>query len=377
MATTAQSNTPSFNPGTGSFSQSSGGAAFCMSSTSWLALQTYFNNVAQLPGSLSALSTNMGAGAPSDMSDFQKLVNLYASMQTQGNSFTQTLYPSIVKLASDIYSYAENVGQYYDGLQTLINQLNATPVPTGLALITIQNNMVAVIEQLVSNIAPFITSSSSVSTQLKTFVADLNTDLSTLGNNTPAPGTGYYLYYNNEYGTNSAAVKNLVTQIAAQTTALQTAQAEYNHDVIVAATSPTYAWLWPFGTIAAGIVAGIFGAKATAALNEMNNLTASIESLNNTEQADINLMNDLSSVTMQIVNLSSELNAAIGILEGIEGNWTAISDDLSNLSNNLSSDFQGTLPFLLQIDFNTAISDWANLATEANAYRTNAFITVS
>lgn len=333
--------------------------------------------MANLPGTLAALSTQMGSGAPADMSDFQKLVNLYASMQTQGTSFTGTLYPSIVSLASSIYNYAENVGEYYAGLQELINQLNTTPPPTGPALASIQTNMLAVINQLVSNIAPFITSASSVSSQLKAFIANLETDLSTLGSNTPAPGTGYYQYYNNEYGTNSATVQNLISEIAAQTAALQKFQAEYNHDVIVAATSPTYGWVFPFGTIAAGIVSGIYGAKATAALHAMNAATASIAELNSEEQADMNLMNDLASVTLQITNLDSELSAAIGILEGVEGNWTAISSDLTSLSNYLSTDFQGSLPFLLQIDFNTAITDWANLKNEANAYRTNAFITVN
>lgn len=367
-----------FNAGPGSFSQPSapGNPAFCMTSTSWLTLQTYLNNVASLPNSLAALSTNMGAGAPADMSDFQKLVTLYGSMQTQGSNFTGTLYPSIVKLASDIYDYAQNIPEYYAGLQDLINQLNVSPAPTGAALTTIQNNMVAVVDQLASNIAPYITSASSISTQLNTFVTSLETDLSTLGSNTPSPGTGYYQYYNDEYGTTSAAVQNLISEIAAQTTALHTYQAEYNHDVIVAATSPTYGWIWPFGTIAAGIVAGIYGAKATAALNAMNAATASIKLLNAEEQADMNLMNDLTAVTTAIENLSSELNAAIGILEGIEGNWTAISSDLTSLSNYLTTDFQGSLAFLLQIDFNTASNDWANLAKEADAYRTNAFITV-
>ncbi|HEY8159503.1 MAG TPA: alpha-xenorhabdolysin family binary toxin subunit A [Methylobacter sp.] len=367
-----------FNAGPGSFSQpsTSGNPPFCMTSTSWLTLQTYLNNVASLPNTLTALSTSMGSGAPADMSDFQKLVTLYGSMQTQGTDFTQTLYPSIVSLASDIYEYAQNVPQYYAGLQELINQLNVTPAPTGAALTTIQNNMVGVVNQLAENIAPYITKASSISTQLNSFVTNLEGDLTTLGSNSPAPGTGYYQYYNDEYGTTSAAVQNLVSEIAAQTTALHKFQAEYNHDVIVAATSPTYGWIWPFGTIAAGIVAGIYGAKATAALNAMNAATANIQSLNAQEQADMNLMNDLTSVTTAIENLSNELNAAISILEGVEGNWTAISSDLTSLSDYLTKDFQGSLAFLLQIDFNTATTDWANLAKEANAYRTNAFITV-
>ncbi|PAJ72067.1 hypothetical protein CJF42_23220 [Pseudoalteromonas sp. NBT06-2] len=184
-----------FNAGTGSFQKKTkpGSTAFAMSSSSWLTLQTFFNNVAVLPSTTAALATNMGPGAPSDMSDYEKLVALYAKMITQDSGFTTTLYPSIVELASDVYNYAEAVPEYYAGLQELISPLSATPAPTGQALTTIQTNLTAVLDQLASNISPFITKAGNVKAELNTLVNKLETYLTTLGSDSPQPkGSGYW-----------------------------------------------------------------------------------------------------------------------------------------------------------------------------------------
>jgi|GEM_PF-1443961 len=376
----ATSTKPAFNAGTGSFTKtnSKGNKAFTMSSASWLTLQTYCNNVNTLPTTLAALKTKMGAGAPADMSDYQKLVDLYANMEAQSSHFTGTLYPSIVNLASDIYHYAESVPEYYGGLQELIKQLSTVPAPTGDALKQIQTNLVAVLDQLASTIQPFITNAGAAKKDLNKFVTNLNGYLTTLGSNTPLPdGSGYWKYYHTEYGANSAQVTQLTQEIATQTANLHHYQNEYNHDVVVAATSATYGWFFPFGTIAAGITAGVYGAKATKAKHAIAATSSLIASLNQQEQADMNLMQDLNLVTTQVQQVHDEGSAALTILEGMEGNWSDIASDLSNLSNLLKTDFEGTCGFLLQLDFNSAITDWKNLQQEANVYRTNAFITVN
>lgn len=395
MATSTQ---PSFNAGTGSFTQtnSKGSQVFTMSSASWLALQTYLHNTASLPTTLTALrgkmnhtsssgssstsstSSNTSGGAPTDMSDFQKLVDLYANMHAQSADFTGSLYPSVVSLASDVYHYAEAVPEYYAGLQELIKQLSATPAPTGEALKTIQTNLIAVLDQLADKIQPFITRAGTVKNDLNKFVSTLNGYLTTLGSNAPSPdGSGYWKYYHTEYGSNSAQVKKLTANIATQSANLHQYQAEYNHDVVVAATTPTYGWFYPFGTLAAVVTASVYGARATKAKHEIEATTTLIQSLTAEEQADANLMNDLNLVTTQVEQVHSAGETAISILEGMEGNWSAIASDLSNLSNLLKTDFEGTCGFLLQLDLNTAINDWKNLQREADVYRTNAFITVN
>ncbi|WP_170940725.1 hypothetical protein [Pseudoalteromonas sp. NBT06-2] len=68
----------------------------------------------------------------------------------------------------------------------------------------------------------------------------------------------------------------------------------------MAATSATYGWLFPFGTIAAGITAGIYGAKATKAKKAIEGATSLITTKNQKEQADMAMMNDLNLVCSNI-----------------------------------------------------------------------------
>ena len=272
--------------GTGSFSTPStqGGPAFSMSNQSWLSLQTFLADVTKLPSTTAQLAANMGSGAPSPMTDFDKLITLYVSMQSQGSGFTNTLYPSIVSLASDIYNYATSINGYYQGLQEEINALNTKGI-TPAQQQQCQQNIIAIVNQLATNIAPYISNANAVVSNLKSFVSNLQSDSNTLGN--------YYTYYNNEYGTNSQAKKDLITQLATENAALQTARSDYNYDVTVAATTPTYGWILFAGTIAAVVVAGVYGARATAALNTIHSIEATISSLQAQEQADINMMASL------------------------------------------------------------------------------------
>ena len=75
--------------------------------------------------------------------------------------------------------------------------------------------------------------------------------------------SGLLQEYDRKCGNQSAKVAQIKQELAEASDALQAANDEYAHDVTVAATTPTYTWVWPFGTIAAGVVAGDYGKKAT------------------------------------------------------------------------------------------------------------------
>lgn len=357
--------------GTGNFSQApiQGGPAFAMSNTQWLELQTFFANVAQLPSTLKALSTQMGSGAPSDMSDFQNLIDLYVSMQTQGTNFTSTIYPHVVQVAGSIATYGNSIGTYYGGLQTEITALqNASPAQQP----TIQANIIAIVKQLADTAQTYATNAASVSTDLNTMATNLTNDSEQLiGSN------GLYSYYNNKYGAESTTVQNIISELSSDNQALSAAQAEYHHDVIVAATSPTYCWVaWPVGMIAAAIVAGVYGSKATAALNTIHSLQSTIATLTAEQQADTNLMNALQSTNNQVQSLNGQVTGALAIVELMEGGWSTINSDLTNIVNILTNDFNSGLAFLEQLNYNQLIQDWTTLAALATQFQTNAFITI-
>lgn len=355
--------------GTGSFSKpgTPGGPAFCMTSTKWITLQTFLETLSKLPCSTEALRGLMGSGAPSDMSDFTKLVTLYSQMYDIGSDFKKNTYPLIVGLATSIYDYNSKISTCYNGLNEIVTAINNLPMGQNPSKEQL-NELKETFTYLGSGISKYVKNATTVITDLQNFINNLNKFSPTLSD--------YLTYYKNEYGEQSAAVKALQTELSLNISELGTYQEEYKHDVTVAATTPTYAWIFPVGTVAGAIVAGTFGAKATAALNNFNATKAKIDSLNKEEKADSQLMSNLHLVDSQLSTIQGELDSALTILEGVEGNWTAISGDIQNIYNELENGDK-VPSFLLKANYQTLINNWSTLAGLCDAFRQNAYITTS
>ncbi len=343
-----------------------GGPGFVMSSAKWLKLQTFFSTVDKLPTTLAALKTQMGPGAPADMTDFQGLVLEYEKMQ-QGSQTFASLYPQIVKLAGHVADYGGSVGTYYPGLEMEIKALKDSPGDS-----TVQANIQALIKQLIATVQGYSQKASDVQNDIKKLAQVVQGYPTAL----TGPG-GLYDYYNNKYGATSAELQALTSQVNDDTAALQDAEAAYNHAVIVASTTPTYGWIWPFGTIAAAAVAGVYGAKAVTEKNEIHALQSIIQELNEEKQAYANLMQSLISVKFHLSTLSDSADAALAIVQGIEGSWSTIGSQLTNISTALSKDFNTGLSFIDQLNYDQLVKDWTKLSDAATKFQTNAYITVA
>lgn len=350
------------NPGTPN------GPAFMMAEPSWPHLQVFATDVAALPTTDAELKAAMGSGAPSDMSDFAKLLTFYSTVQSQANTFKNTTYPKIVKLASDLNNYADNIDGLYEGLKVEINSYNSHLSKSEKDVI--QENIKAIIQQLVQSIAPYKKHVKESQADLATFVNDMEANKTEI----TKPG-GLYDYYNNKYGTESQEVKNLISQLAIQNANLSNYQAEYNKDRILAETSPAYLAIPFVGFIAAPIVAGTFGKKATDALSEVKATEATISNLDAEKKADARLVNGLQFAKTGLNNLIDPLTKANSTIELMEGTWGDVESKLSDITDALENDFDSTLKFLLQIDFKQLIKDWQALAGFTMKFATYARVT--
>ncbi len=118
--------------------------------------------------------------------------------------------------------------------------------------------------------------------------------------------------------------------------ALKTAQDDYDHYVVVAATSPTYVWVAPpLGMIATATVAGIYGDKAVKTLKEVDRLEDEIKKKSSAlataraahavyEQADKGLEYVLKYTTAAIANISI-----------IQQSWGDIVQQIKALKENI------------------------------------------
>lgn len=361
--------TPNIGPGAIAQSSVAGGPGFALSATEWLAIQTYVVDALALPTTMDSFKQTLGPGAPGDLSDFQQLVTAYANINSHAGTWQNDTFTASVSLASDIYNYAQQAPTYYNPILPLAQTLTNDPTNQQA-----QAELTAILGVLSKSATTYHDNAAAVVTKIQTFANQTQADKTVLSG-TDGKG-GLQKYYNDKYGATSADVQNLTKELNSEKTVLDAANAEYNHDVIVAATTPTYAWVWPFGTIAAAIVAGVYGDKAVKALERARAAQQQINTLSDELAADANLMIAINTAESGIGNILAPLNAALPIIQKIQGVWGAIADDLNNIINVIKNNIQEALPIIMNLGVQTAINDWTNVGQEADAYRKNAYITV-
>ncbi|MBD2752513.1 alpha-xenorhabdolysin family binary toxin subunit A [Spirosoma validum] len=362
--------TPSLGPGSIAQASVSGGPAFALSATEWISIQTYVIDALVLPTTLDALKTSIGSGAPSDMSDFSQLVAAYGGIHDHVTTWQNDTFPQSVSLASDIHNYAQQAPTYYNPILPLAQKLTANPDDQ-----TAKDELTAILGLLSSKATEYQKNAASVAAKIKDFADQTQSDKVKLSG-TDGKG-GLQKYYNDKYGATSTEVITITEQLKAEKLVLDAANADYNHDVIVAATTPTYAWVWPIGTVAAAIVAGIYGDKAVKALERVRAAQQQINSLSDKLAADANLMIAINSVESGLTNILGPLNAALPIIQKIQGVWGAIADDLNNIINLIKTNIQEALPIIMNLGVQSAINAWTAVGQEADAYRVNAYVTVN
>ena len=165
--------------------------------------------------------------------------------------------------------------------------------------------------------------------------------------------------------------------LAAAQTALSAAQDEYNHDVIVAATSPTYAWIFPFGTIAAAIVAGIYGAKAVAAKKA---IAAAEDEIANNDNADItkktSLVTAVTGLNTNATSLELKGNSFLSTVQGMENGFMTITADLSAICKDVIQNPDRVSVYTTPTKISEAQSNWGIVQTAAQAFIITGLITI-
>jgi hypothetical protein len=369
---TMLTDTQTIDLGPGAIAQASvaGGPAFILSASEWLAIQTYVINGLALPITEPAFRTLLGSGAPSDLSDFTPLITAYANLNTHVKGWQNDTFPESVSLASDIYNYAQQAPTYYNPILPLAQKLSVNPNDQQS-----KDALIAILGVLKGSATTYHDKAEKVATKIQQFANDTLADKIVLSG-TDGKG-GLQKTYNDKYGATSTEVTELTKEIAAQKIVLDAANAEYDHDVIVAATTPTYAWIVPLGTIAAAVVAGVYGDKAVKALERAKAAQQQINTLNAKLAADAQLMVSINTAESSISNILGPLQAALPVIQKIQGVWGAISDDLGNIINTINLNIEQALPIIMNLGVETAINEWTAVGGLAQAYRLNAYVTVT
>jgi hypothetical protein len=363
-----QKNTYSIGPGALAEAGTDDGPGFTLSKPEWVTIQRYVTDSLALPITQDEFRNALGAGAPSDLSDFQKLIDAYAAVHGHVITWRDTTFPNTVRLASSVYEYGKTkVPVYYNAILKEADALTDNPNDAQA-----QKALKAILDNLQATANGYAAQAKDASAQVKQFADDTLTDqLALVGKD----GKGGCLqYYGDKYGATSQDVQDLTNEVKAQRLVLDAANKEYEHDVIVAATTPAYAWLGLPGLIAASVVAGKYGKAAVDALNRAKAAQAKINQLEAKLAADANLMNALNASITGIQSISDDINNVLPVLQKIEGVWGGIADDLGAISKLIDTDIRDVLPVIMDLGVQEAIKDWSNIADKADAYRVNAYI---
>ncbi len=357
------------------YSSVTNGKGFSLSSTEWIKIQVYVKEVLGLPTTLDDFKKTLGEGAPKDLSDFTKLITAYSDTHTHVNGWEKDTFPAIVSLASNVYNYALLVPTYYNPILPLAQKLIDNPEDKES-----KDKLTAILSVLSADAIKYKNNATSVADKIQTFAKLTENDQIVLSG---SDGKGGYLkYYNDKYGSTSEESKSIIEDIKKQQKIIDDANAEYNYDVVVASTTPLYLvgtmWLDLFipSIVAAVVVAGVYGDKATKALETVRAAEQQIKNLNEKEAADILLMTTLNTVDNSIYSLTSSLSKALPVIQTIEGAWKALADDLNAIIGTIKTNIQEALPIIMDLGVESAINEWTAVGKEADEYRHIAYITV-
>jgi hypothetical protein len=339
---------------------------FALNTEEMQELQTWMFFAQELPGTDDELRLFLGVDQSFDISGYEDLVTAFQPVTQHAVYWADTLLPSLVALAADLVSYGTLAQSALPALKGLIPPQGKSMDPTAA------QNFLQTIQYMQSQASTCQQNASARYQDLQTFAATLQADQKSVSDTL----TSYQQRLSGEGG----EIQQLQNDLTSWQSDLSEAQAKYRHDVIVASTSPSYAWvgfpICPVGLIAAGIVSGIYGARAKQAAAE---IAADKQNIRNDEKQLANdklTMAALTNATNGLTTLLTDLVAVTGVIQTMEGGWDAIAGDLSSLAATLQS--SETAPGFLQgIDFDTATKDWANVVAAAQSYQSIAFVSVT
>jgi hypothetical protein len=361
--------TYSIAPGAIADPSMSDGPPFALSTSQWLAIQTYVVDALALPIDEAEFRNSLGAGAPPDLKPFFELIACYRDINGHCSTWQATTFPLTVALAGSVYDYGVNKAPvYYPPIIKLADKLVANPDDQQA-----KDALRAILGSLETDASDYATQAQAAAEEVKRFAEQTAADKTVLVG--PKGDAGLVKHYDDEYGKSSKEVEELTREIEAQAIILKAANEEYDHDVVVAATTPTYAWVFPVGLIAAAVVAGIYGDKAVKALERAKAAQRKIDELEAQKAADANLMVAIEGASAGMKTIVEALSEALPVIQLMQGQWAAIATDLSHIRELIERDIEKALPIIMDLGVDEAMRAWWNVAQIANAYRLHAYVT--
>lgn len=336
---------------------------FLLSDSIFIDVQTYVEAGISLPITEDEFQGRLGIHKE-DVAEFKDLISIYNAIYEECNYFKNTTYPMTVNLASDIVHYNTKVPTYYGDLLKIIDLLQSGKISEELGMKKVE----AILNNLVNTAKVYSDNASTAKEKVTLFVDETKKNKNNL--------EPLNEKYKKEYESQGGYIQQYLKEIETCTNDIKYWNDKYKYDVTVAATTPTYAWVFPFGTIAAATVAGVYGKRATDDLNQVHKLQEELTKAEGELKKAINLTADLNLASNSIDEIIDKAEKAIPLLEKMQGIWGAISSDLENIITILNEDVRKAEIVIKELGVYEAIDAWKAVSEIADNYRLNAYISV-
>lgn len=346
--------------------------AFLLSAAEWLTIQVYTRGAAGLPVSETLMRQELNMADTDPIAPFQRIIDAYKDINAHCKTWDEVTFPQSVSLAGDVVNYSRMAPTYFNEMLPEAEKLARNPNDEAA-----RAKLLTILKRLSRQAGNFAAKAKDVAQKVTQFANDTKNDQVTIQG---ADGKGGLAgYYNERFGATSEEGKRLQGELAEANRMLQQAISDYNHNVVVAATTPTYAWVIGVGWIIAPVVAGVFTKKALDSLELQKRARAEIGRLGGLQSRNATVIGEIERAQANIATIQEQLNAALPAILKIQGTWLAMKQDFDHLimliDENLADSIRD-LPALIGADVEIAIDQWKALGKRADEYRTNAFVQV-
>jgi hypothetical protein len=145
-------------------------------------------------------------------------------------------------------------------------------------------------------------------------------------------------------------------------------QKEYHHDVVVASTTVTYAWVMippiPVGLMAAAPVAGVYGSKAVEMLKQVNKDQEKITEAQAELRTAVATRNTVSLAQHSIQNVQNHLSFAIEKTTQVQNSWETIANQIDFISGKIENSLKQDENEREQLKFHKLVILYMNQAKD-------------
>lgn len=298
---------------------------------SWHFLQVYSVWGLRLPCDEIELKSELSINNPAEYTFFDLMVSGNKQVKTLCQFFQRTIFPELMAIARSILRFATTstpAGE--DFFSVILEQIELKNFSDALE----------VLQELRELSRMNLEQAKKGETNLATFYSDLISAQSTLKrchNEIDKDAKTSMETINKLQGD-----ENQEGSIANIRKTMNSLLDEYNKAKVIAWTTLSYAWIVPFGLIAGGVVAGLYGSRATALLQQYEAVRAEVKKNCAELHSALATRDVLKNADDQLNYILDATQKAIGHTEVVKKSWKEIVKNLEDLSIKVSAMIKST-----------------------------------